>query len=127
MKLFKRIALSLFLILLLSGILLWSADTYIKSIADGKTYNDTTDIPPIKVGLLLGTAKNLKNGYPNQYFFFRTDATAKLFKAGKIKYVIISGDNSRSTYDEPTDMKNELIKNGVDSTKIYLDYAGFRT
>jgi SanA protein len=41
--------------------------------------------------------------------------------------VIISGDNSKSTYDEPTDMKNELVKRGIPESVIFLDYAGFRT
>jgi SanA protein len=51
----------------------------------------------------------------------------ELYKKSKIKYVIISGDNSKSTYDEPTDMKNELVKRGIPESVIFLDYAGFRT
>jgi SanA protein len=81
----------------------------------------------MNTGLLLGTSKYLKSGYPNLYFSYRIEAATELFKAGKIRNIIISGDNGRSSYDEPTDMKNELIKNGVDSNHIYLDYAGFRT
>ncbi len=50
-----------------------------------------------------------------------------MFHAGKIDYILVSGDNSRQSYDEPTDFKNALIKGGVPSHKIYLDYAGFRT
>ena len=47
--------------------------------------------------------------------------------AGKIKYLIISGDNSRKDYNEPQSMKDDLVKNGIDSNLIFLDYAGFRT
>ena len=50
-----------------------------------------------------------------------------LFKAQKVDYILISGDNSRQGYDEPTDMKEALVAQGVPSQKIYLDYAGFRT
>jgi SanA protein len=79
------------------------------------------------VGLLLGTSKYLSNGKINGYWKYRIDATVELYKKSKIKYVIISGDNSKSTYDEPTDMKNELVKRGIPESVIFLDYAGFRT
>lgn len=50
-----------------------------------------------------------------------------MYKAGKIEVIVISGDNSRNDYNEPEDMKNELMRHGVPENKIYLDYAGFRT
>ena len=50
-----------------------------------------------------------------------------MLKSGKISYLIISGDNSSKDYDEPSDMRANLIAQGADSTHIYLDYAGFRT
>lgn len=90
-------------------------------------YNHTELIPENKVGLLLGTSKYLKSGKLNQYFEYRILATEQLYKSGKIKYVVISGDNSRRNYNEPQDMKEELIKKGIPKSKIYLDYAGFRT
>lgn len=52
---------------------------------------------------------------------------ADLFKAGKIDVIVISGDNSRKNYNEPMDMKEELMKQGIPEDRIYLDYAGFRT
>ncbi len=127
MKWFKRIVFALILLILLSIFALWYANDLIVATSEGKTTSDILAVPAVKTGLLLGTSKTLKNGWPNLYFAYRIQAATELFKAGKIQNVIISGDNSRSTYDEPTDMKNELIKNGIDSTRIYLDYAGFRT
>jgi len=84
-------------------------------------------IPENKVGLLLGTSKSLKSGSPNQYFYNRITAAVELFNAGKIKIIVISGDNSQKHYNEPQDMKDELIKRGIPESKIHLDYAGFRT
>lgn len=92
-----------------------------------KVYDAVEDIPVNRVGLVLGTAKMLRNGQRNLYFQYRIDATVQLYQKGKIEFVLVSGDNSRSTYDEPTDFKNELIIRGIPSKKIYLDYAGFRT
>ena len=61
------------------------------------------------------------------YFEYRIRATIQLYKSGKIKYVLVSGDNGNNNYDEPTAFKNELISRGIPAEKIYLDYAGFRT
>ena len=61
------------------------------------------------------------------YYKYRLEAAIKLFKSGKIEYIVISGDNGSKTYDEPTDFKEDLIKAGIPENKIYLDYAGFRT
>lgn len=89
--------------------------------------NNVAELPECKAGLLLGTSKFLRSGLPNEYFYNRINAAVELFKSGKIKYIIVSGDNSIKEYNEPLDMKNELIKNGVPDSLIYLDYAGFRT
>lgn len=94
-----------------------------------KAYNtgNINEISFHKVGLLLGTSKYVRTGVKNEYFFNRIDATLALYKANKIKYVIISGDNSKKNYNEPQDMKDELIKGGIPDSLIILDYAGFRT
>jgi len=123
----KRINALLLLLIAVMGLFTWYANYTVSNCALGKTFNNATDLPHVKTGLLLGTSKTIANGWPNLYFTQRIAACVQLFKAGKIDYIIVSGDNSRSTYDEPTDMRNALINAGVDSTKIYLDYAGFRT
>jgi SanA protein len=89
--------------------------------------DDMANVKPNNVGLLLGTSRSLKNGAKNDFFFNRIDAAIELFKGGKIRNIIISGDNSKTDYNEPTDMKTELVKNGIPDSLIYLDYAGFRT
>jgi SanA protein len=90
-------------------------------------FNDENEIPSNKVGLILGTSKYLHSGIPNEYFTNRIKAASQLYKLNKVRCFVISGDNSRSTYNEPLDMKNELIREGIPDSLIYLDYAGFRT
>jgi SanA protein len=102
-------------------------DKIITNDSRGKLYTEINSIPFNKVGLLLGTSKYLKGGGLNPYYVFRIEATAKLIKGVKIKYVIISGDNGTKKYNEPQMMRTDLIKSGIDSTCIFLDYAGFRT
>lgn len=125
-KLFKLFKMAVIAVLIPVAII-FMANVIIELGTRGKTYANTSKIPKNKVGLVLGTAKRLHNGNINNYFKYRIAATVKLYKAGKIDFVLVSGDNSRTEYDEPTDFKNELMANGIPENKIFLDYAGFRT
>ena len=95
--------------------------------AKGRTYNNVEEIPYNKVGVVLGTVPQLSNGNDNYYYTCRMKATADLYFAGKISYIIASGDNHIKEYNEPECMLNSLVALGVPDTVIYLDYAGFRT
>lgn len=88
---------------------------------------DMSALPNVKAALLLGTSKHLGDGRDNLYFKNRISAALKLYESGKIKLLVISGDNGSIYYNEPMDMKKELVKLGVPDSLIYLDYAGFRT
>ena len=61
------------------------------------------------------------------YFKFRMDAAYQLYKSGKVKYILVSGDNRSKSYNEPKQMRIDLIKLGVNKKHIFLDFAGFRT
>jgi SanA protein len=84
-------------------------------------------LPHAKVGLLLGCSERLNDGRPNLFFQRRIAAAVELFRAGKIDYLLVSGDNSRADYDEPGDMRRALVAAGVPSSRIVRDSAGFRT
>lgn len=92
-----------------------------------KLYNDVNSIPYNEVGMVLGTNPNTKKGNGNPYFYNRVDAVEKLYKAGKIKFILISGDNKTKDYSEPDAMRQILIERGIPKDVIYIDYAGFRT
>ena len=97
----------------------------------GKTFDDIDSIPYRKVGLILGTSPiSTWNGRRNYYFDHRIKAGADLYKAGKVDWLVVSGGDYRNTengYDEPVAMRDSLMKQGVDSTRIILDYDGTRT
>lgn len=128
MKKKKLIIWSLFGLIFISLTAIYVCDASIKANAKGRLYSNINDIPYNRVGLLLGTAKYTKTrGFDNPYYTNRIKAATSLMKAGKIKYLVISGDNGRKEYNEPEMMREDLIKAGIDSTRLYLDYAGFRT
>ena len=99
----------------------------ISSAANGKTFSRVEEVAKNKVGLILGTAKNLVGGKPNPYYSHRISATIALYKAGKIEFVLVSGDNGTKYYNEPNTIKKDLTAAGIPAEKIFLDYAGFRT
>ena len=99
----------------------------ISSAANGKTFSRVEEVAKNKVGLVLGTAKNLVGGRPNLYYSYRISATIALYKAGKIEFILVSGDNGTKYYNEPETIKKDLIAGGIPTEKIFLDFAGFRT
>jgi SanA protein len=50
-----------------------------------------------------------------------------LYRQGKVGHLLVSGDNSRKDYDEPTAMRDALVALGVPGDRVVLDYAGFST
>ena len=85
------------------------------------------EIPANRVALVLGTSKYLRGHRLNTYYCERIEAAVALYKAGKAEFLLVSGDNRTSHYNEPTTMKRDLIAAGVPKERIYCDFAGFRT
>ena len=93
----------------------------------GQVYTELREVPERKVALVLGTSKRFADGRPNIYFKNRIEAAARLYKEGKVKHLILSGDNRTQYYNEPRDMKEALLARGIPESVITLDYAGLRT
>jgi len=100
---------------------------YIARSSSATIYESIDKVPHTHTALLLGTAKYLAGGYINYYYKYRIDATVKLWKAGKIDAIIVSGDNGSVYYDEATAMYDDLKHAGIPAKYITRDYAGFRT
>lgn len=92
-----------------------------------KVFFDLKSLPSNDVGLVLGTSKYVTKGKENLFFRYRMEASALLFKEGKVKYLILSGNKEAETYDEPKAMKQALTKLGVPEDAMMLDTAGYRT
>jgi SanA protein len=116
----KLIYLSLIGITLIFGI-----NFYVKNTTNPLIYNNINDIPKTNVGVIFGAGIN--GNQPSKYLKDRLDAGILLYKSKKINKILLSGDNGNDAHDELTVMKNYCFQNGVDTTKIYLDYAGFDT
>lgn len=116
------LALALLILLLILCLNLW-----INFASGPYMYSNLDHLPKNQVGLVLGTSQRTRSGRLNLHFKSRMDAAALLFKEGKIKHILASGDNQYATYNEPKAMKEALIQRGVPEEAITLDYAGLRT
>ncbi len=115
--------------LLLAGVLavIFGCEWWVARSAKGRCFEDPELVPEANVAVVLGASPKLADGRANLFFLGRLEAAAALFRAGKIKALIVSGDNGTRGYDEPTEMKRVLVQMGVPEAHIVCDFAGFRT
>jgi vancomycin permeability regulator SanA len=85
-----------------------------------------TDVPPAPVALVLGAGVD-GDGSPSAYLQARLTLAKQLYDAGKVRALLVSGDNSRADYNEPDVMRAWLIEHGVPQRRVVADYAGFDT
>ncbi|WP_078629039.1 SanA/YdcF family protein [Streptomyces sp. 142MFCol3.1] len=94
-------------------------------VVTGDRLRTTADAPRTDVAVVFGAG--LWDGEPSPYLAHRLDAAAALYRDGRIKVVLVTGDNSREDYDEPDAMRTYLTARGVPDGRIVSDYAGFDT
>lgn len=103
------------------------ANLHVALASEGRVYRTVEAVPVNRVGLLLGTSPFMVGGRLNPFFEHRIRAAVDLLRAGRIEYILASGDNEHRTYNEPAHMKRALMAAGVPESRIVLDFAGFRT
>ncbi len=123
----KHLLIVAVIIVLMPFLMILFSNGLVHNTSHNKIFSKMDEIPTNDVGLVLGTSSRSKSGNENLFFKYRIEAAAKLYKAGKIKHIIVSGDNHIKYYNEPRDMMNALKAKGVPPEAITLDYAGFRT
>ncbi|MBI9048288.1 MAG: YdcF family protein [Anaerolineaceae bacterium] len=84
------------------------------------------NLPEKKIGIIFG-AGITKDGRPTAVLKDRVMAGVELYEAGKIQYLLMSGDNRFEDYNEPLAMKNYAIELGIPEEVIFMDFAGRRT
>jgi len=126
MRLILYVTVRVVAVVLMAGLLAWYAERRLDRAAEAKSFSEIGKVPAVDVALVLGTAAIGPEGGPNRYFVYRLDAAAALYKAGKVKYFIVSGAREDRN-DEPTAMRAGLIERGVPAEAIYRDFNGDRT
>lgn len=108
-------------------LLAWAAERRLDRLSAPYISDDPARLPDVEVALVLGAAPIGPEGGPNRYLVYRLDAAAALWRAGKVKRLIVSGDKRPPNYDEPAAMAAGLIERGVPAEAIVRDELGVRT
>ncbi len=123
----KKIFRGLSALIIMIALIVFSLDRYISYKTSPFIYEKLTDLPSQQVGVILGTSKYYRSGGLNQYYQNRIRGAINAYNSGKVRYLLVSGDNAQHSYNEPRTMRKDLIAAGIDPTDIVLDYAGFHT
>ncbi len=124
---FRKGLILLEILVLTPVLVLLISNQVIRVSSEAYLYESVDELPHNRVGIVLGTSHRVRNGGPNPYFYNRMAAAADIYHAGKVQYLIVSGDNRTPYYNEPAVMRTALLDLGVADDHIYLDHAGLRT
>ncbi len=117
------VSVPLVLIMLCVGL----AESWTAILSHGRCHDEPSACRSNAVGLVLGCSKYVSRGRSNYFYATRMQAAANLWHSGKVRGIIVSGDNRAMNYNEPRDMKNSLIQLGVPADRIVCDFAGICT
>ena len=90
-----------------------------------RTYS-IEEVPSDRVAIVFGAGLR-RDGMPTTILRDRVETAAQLFLDGKVKKLLMSGDNRFVDYNEPEAMRQYAISLGVPDEAMTLDYAGRRT
>src|SRR5215471_3182226 len=109
----RRVALVLLVIGICLAAFVYGSQSAVRKASAGRLYSTVADVPHRRVGLVLGCSRRMGNGDPNPFFETRLRAAVDLFQAGKVDYLLVSGDNHTKGYDEATDFSAGLQQAGI--------------
>lgn len=113
------------LAVLVAADLLWAAGRFPRA-ARGRVHSVQT-LPAEGCSVLVLGAGVYSDGEPTKVLEARLQAALDLWRAGKVRWFLVSGDNRTLDYNEPQAMRKWLVKQGVPPLLIVCDYAGRRT
>ena len=82
--------------------------------------------PKAPAAIVWGAGLN-RDGSPGVVLRDRVRTAVELYFDGRVQKLLMSGDNSTESYDEPGAMRDFAISLGVPEEDIVLDFAGRRT
>ena len=119
--LFASVGLVASVVLLVVG-----ANAYVLLSESGDSSASLGSVPKAEVALVLG-AKVEASGRMSQMLADRVQGAAELWRAGKVRRILVSGDHTTWSYDEPDTMRRALQADGVPGRDIFTDHDGLDT
>lgn len=87
---------------------------------------DPKQIPAMPVAIVFGAGYSNRHG-PGAVLFDRVQSGVELYRSGKVRKLLMTGDNGHVGYSEPAAMRRCALSLGVPDRDIVMDFAGFRT
>ena len=91
-----------------------------------QTIDEIPSEEPPRMAIVYG-ARVYENNKPSSVLYDRIFTAVELYRAGKVKKLLLSGAKNQDKYDEPTVMKKTALELGVPEEDIVTDFAGHRT
>ncbi len=115
-------------LIFLGGIIfiIWGVSSYIYESTADNIYTKISDLPISNTVIVLGASVH-SDGKLSPILQDRVDTALRIFRSGKAKQFLLSGDNRKNDYDEVSAMKNYLIEREVPENLIFTDPAGIDT
>lgn len=108
-----------------AGLLLLAADQWVRAATRKFVYREVSQVPERPVGIVFGAL--VVGDRLSPVLRARVQAGVDLYHAGKVRKLLMTGDNGRPDYDEVTAMKKYAVEHGVPARDVVRDFAGFRT
>ncbi len=103
-----------------------AANAYILLSTQGESTSDVADVPPAPVAIVPGALVQ-PDGKMSVMLGDRVKDAYRLWRAGKVEKILVSGDHHTWAYDEPDTMRKALVARGVPPRDVFEDHAGFDT
>ena len=124
----KKIMLSILLLGIIGIASILGIDSYVRN--QSKDYIldsiDASKLEDVDAILVLGCQVK-ESGYPSAMLRDRLNRSIELYKLDASNKIIMSGDHGRNEYDEVNTMKQFAVDEGIPSSDIFMDHAGFST
>ena len=110
----------------LLALVIAGSNAYILLREDGDATSQVADVAAAEVAIVPGALVQ-RDGHMSGMLGDRVSEAAKLWHAGKVKKILVSGDHHTWAYDEPDTMRKALVRDGVRPEDVFEDHAGFDT
>jgi SanA protein len=91
-----------------------------------RIYGQASEVPPMPAAIVFG-AGYWPGGRLSDALADRMETAIDLYNAGKVKKLLLTGDNRFADYNEPAAMAEYALARGIPPEDLVLDYAGRRT
>lgn len=110
----------------LAALAVAGSNAYILLSTGGEYTGEVSQVPRAPVAIVPGALVK-PDGKMSAMLADRVEQAYRLWRAGKVEKILVSGDHHTWAYDEPDTMRKQLVRDGVAPQDVFEDHAGFDT